>query len=72
MTSLDKIFLFNKYLNTKGAKHSKKGRVDESNSFLLLKKLYYPLGMKYRGTRCHCVAVERDFKGGKLMLILRK
>ena len=37
---------------------SKMGRVDQSSSFLLLKKLYCPLGMKNRGTRC--VAVERE------------
>ena len=41
-----------------GYHHSKMGRADEGSSFLLLNKLYYPIGMKNRGTTC--VAVERE------------
>ena len=67
MILFDQIFLWNKFFLYKRCQpegydrsNLKMGRVDEtqSSSFLLLKKLYYPVGMKYRGTMC--AAVERD------------
>ena len=45
-------------VSTRGLPSQQDGRVGESSNFLLLKKLYYPVEMKNRGTIC--VAFERE------------